>query len=157
MILERFKVPATDQVRVAEAALRQTVTRIFEKIGLSHEDAAEGTDVLVMTDLRGVESHGVSNMLRVYVRGYTGGTLNPRPNWRIIRESPSTATIDADKGLGVIKGPKAMRLAIEKALVLPSIPEVRNDYGNLLSTGIADGIRRSVQLAAAQPPTKTLH
>jgi L-2-hydroxycarboxylate dehydrogenase (NAD+) len=115
MILERFKVPATDQVRVAEVALRQTVTRIFEKIGLSHEDAAEGAEVLVMTDLRGVESHGVSNMLRVYVRGYTGGTLNPRPNWRIIRESPSTATIDADKGLGVIMGPKAMRLAIEKA------------------------------------------
>ena len=75
MILERFKVPATDQVHVAEVALRQTVTRIFEKIGLSHEDAAEGADVLVMTDLRGVESHGVSNMLRVYVQSYTGGTL----------------------------------------------------------------------------------
>ncbi len=61
MILERFKVPASDQVRVAEAALRHTVTSIFEKVGLSHEDAAEGADVLVRTDLRGVESHDVSN------------------------------------------------------------------------------------------------
>jgi len=34
------------------------------------EDAAEGADVLTMTDLRGVETHGVSNMLRAYVRDY---------------------------------------------------------------------------------------
>ena len=68
MILERFKVPAKDQVHVSEAALRRTVTQIFEKLGLSPEDAAEGADVLTMTDLRGVETHGVSNMLRVYVR-----------------------------------------------------------------------------------------
>ncbi|MBI3329856.1 MAG: Ldh family oxidoreductase [Nitrospinae bacterium] len=115
MILERFKVPHGEEVRVPEQALRQTVTAIFEKIGLSHEDAAEGADVLVMTDLRGVESHGVSNMLRVYVQGYLAGTLNPRPNWRIVRESPSTATIDADRALGIIVGPKAMRIAIDKA------------------------------------------
>ena len=79
MILERLKVPATDQVRVAEVALRQPVTRIFEKIGLSHEDAAEGADVLVMTDLRGVESHGVSNMLRVYVH-HTGISILRLPS-----------------------------------------------------------------------------
>ena len=63
MILERFKVPPKDQVLVAEAALRQTVTQIFAKMGLSPDDAAEGADVLTMTDLRGVETHGVSNML----------------------------------------------------------------------------------------------
>jgi LDH2 family malate/lactate/ureidoglycolate dehydrogenase len=68
MILERFKVPAKDQVLVTEAALRRTVTQIFEKLGVSADDAAEGADVLTMTDLRGVETHGVSNMLRMYVR-----------------------------------------------------------------------------------------
>lgn len=115
MILERFKVPTKDEVRVPEQSLRQTVTTIFEKIGLPPEDAAEGADVLVMTDLRGVETHGVSNMLRAYVQGYRTGTLNPRPQWHIVRESPSTATIDADRALGIIVGPKAMRLAIDKA------------------------------------------
>lgn len=115
MILERFKVPSKDEVRVPEQSLRQAITNIFGKLGLPPEDAAEGADVLVMTDLRGVETHGVSNMLRSYVQGYRSGALNPKANWRIVRESPSTATIDGDRGLGIILGPKAMRLAIDKA------------------------------------------
>ena len=114
-MLERFKVPIEDQVRVPEEPLRQTVAAIFEKMGVTSEDAAQGADVLVATDLRGVETHGVSNMLRAYVRLYSEGKLNPRPDWRILRESPGTATIDADRGLAVILGPKAMRIAIEKA------------------------------------------
>jgi LDH2 family malate/lactate/ureidoglycolate dehydrogenase len=114
-MLERFKVPLADQVHVSEAALRRTVAAIFEQCNLTPEDAAIGADVLVTTDLRGVESHGVSNMLRSYVQSYQKGDYNPRPNWRIVRESPSTATIDGDGGLGVILGPKAMRIAIDKA------------------------------------------
>jgi L-2-hydroxycarboxylate dehydrogenase (NAD+) len=115
MILERFKVPAKDQVLVSEDALRRTVTQIFEKLGLTAEDAAEGADVLTMTDLRGVETHGVSNMLRAYVRDYKAGKLDPRPGWRLVRESPATAVIDAERRLGIIVGPKAMKLAIDKA------------------------------------------
>jgi LDH2 family malate/lactate/ureidoglycolate dehydrogenase len=144
MMHERFKVPATDQIRVAEGTLRQTVTRILEQVGLSHEDAAEGADVLVLTDPRSVESHGVSNMLHVYVRGYTGGTLNPRPNWRIVRESPSTATIDADKGLGIILGPKAMRLAIEKA------KNVGMGVVTMCNSGHLGAVGHHVMLAAQQ-------
>lgn len=115
MILERFKVPPKDQVLVSEAALRRTVTQIFEKLGVSPEDSAEGADVLTMTDLRGVETHGVSNMLRAYVRDFKAGKLNPRPGWRVVRESPGTAVIDAERRLGIMVGPKAMRLAVEKA------------------------------------------
>lgn len=114
-MLDIFKVPVADQVHVSEAALRQTVAAILEKCNLTPEDAALGADVLVTTDLRGVESHGVSNMLRNYVQRYQKGDYNPRPDWRIVRESPSTATIDGDNGLGIILGPKAMRLAIDKA------------------------------------------
>ncbi len=115
MILERFKVPQKDQVLVSEAALRRTVTQIFEKLGVSPDDAAEGADVLTMTDLRGVETHGVSNMLRAYVRDYKAGKLDPRPGWRVVRESPGTAVIDAERRLGIIVGPKAMRMAMDKA------------------------------------------
>ena len=114
-MLERFKVPKEDQVRVPEESLRETTSAIFEKMGVSQEDAAEGANTLVMTDLRGVETHGVSNGLRNYVQLYNAGTLNPRPNWRIVRESPGTAVVDADKALLVILGPTLMRMAIEKA------------------------------------------
>src|SRR5256885_13803282 len=115
MILERFKVPQKDQVLVSDAALRRRVTQIFEKLGVSPDDAAEAGEVLTMTDLRGVETHGVSNMLRAYVRDYKAGKLDPRPGWRMVRESPGTAVIDAERRLGIIIGPKAMRLAVEKA------------------------------------------
>ena len=117
-MLDRFKVPAGDEIRVAEEALRETTTAVFEKMGVSAEHAAEGANTLVSTDLRGVETHGVSNMLRAYVQQYNDGKLNPRPNWRILRESPGTATIDADNGLAIILGPAAMRLAIDKAKVV---------------------------------------
>src|SRR6266851_7530801 len=104
MILERFKVPEKDQVLVSEADLRRTVTQIFEKLGLTPDDAAEGADVLTLTDLRGVETHGVSNMLRAYVRDYKAGKLNPAPGWQVMRESPGTAVIDAGRRLGVMVG-----------------------------------------------------
>src|SRR4029450_9557110 len=109
--------------------LRRTVTQIFEKLGVTKEDAADAAEVLTMTDLRGVETHGVSNMLRAYgretpgvptmlpayVRDYQAGKLDPRPGWTIERESPGTAVIDAGKRLGIIVGPKAMRLGRDKA------------------------------------------
>ena len=55
-MLERFKVPPEDEVRVPHESLRDTVTAIFEKMGVESADAALGADVLVTTDLRGVET-----------------------------------------------------------------------------------------------------
>ncbi|MCH7606537.1 MAG: Ldh family oxidoreductase [Chloroflexi bacterium] len=95
--------------------LKTTVANIFEKIGVPPEDAQLAADVLVLADLRGVDTHGVSNMLRSYVTGYQNGSINPRPDWKVVRESPATATIDSDRGLGTIITPKAMEIAIEKA------------------------------------------
>ena len=115
MILDRFKVPEKDQVLVSEAAVRRTVTQIFEKLGLTPEDAAAGADVLTMADVRGVETHGVSNMLRLYVRDYKAAKLNAKPGWNIVRQTPGTAVIDAEKRLGIVVGPRAMQLAIDKA------------------------------------------
>jgi L-2-hydroxycarboxylate dehydrogenase (NAD+) len=114
-MLERFKVPKKDEVRIPQESLRRTVAAIFEKMGVSPEDAAEGADVLVMTDLRGVETHGVSNVMRYYVQQYTKGELNARPQMRVVRETPSTAVLDADNGLGIILGRRAMKIAIQKA------------------------------------------
>ena len=115
MILDRFKVPEKDQVLVSEGAVRRTVTAIFEKLGLTPEDATNAADVLTMADVRGVETHGVSNMLRIYVRDYKSGKLSPKPGWTIVRQSPGTAVIDAERRLGCAVGPRAMRLAVEKA------------------------------------------
>ena len=115
MILERFKVPRKIRSWCRKRPCAGPPPEIFEKLGVTPEDAADAADVLTMTDLRGVETHGVSNMLRAYVRDYRAGKLDPRPGWKMEREAPGTAVIDAEKRLGIIVGPKAMRLAIEKA------------------------------------------
>lgn len=113
--MQMFKVSEADAVQVDEARLRATTAALFEKLNVPPEDAALAADVLVSADLRGVESHGVSNMLRAYVRQYREGTLNPRPNWRVVRETPSAANVESDHGHGIIITPKAMQIAIQKA------------------------------------------
>lgn len=114
-MLERFHVPKEQQVRVSDGALRRTIADLFIACGVPAEDAATGAEVLTMTDLRGVETHGVSNMLRAYIEWFRSDQLNPNPQWTIVKETPGTATIDGDRGLGVIQGTAAMQLAIDKA------------------------------------------
>ena len=114
-MLERFSVRAEDQVLVDHEALRRTVADLFVACGVPDGDAAAGADVLVTADLRGVETHGVSNMLRQYIGWFRTGVHNPRPAWTIVRETRGTATIDGDRGLGILQGGPAMQLAIDKA------------------------------------------
>jgi LDH2 family malate/lactate/ureidoglycolate dehydrogenase len=114
-MLEQFKVSHDDAIFAQSDALKKMVTEIFEKMGVTPEDSQLAADVLVLADLRGVDSHGVSNMLRTYVRNYQEGEINPRPNWKILRETPGTAAIDSDRGHGIIMTPKAMDIAIKKA------------------------------------------
>ena len=78
-MLEQFKLKEQDTVRVEEAPLRSTVTAIFQKMSVPDEDARIAADVLVSADLRGVDTHGVSNLLRQYVQRYREGALNPVP------------------------------------------------------------------------------
>jgi L-2-hydroxycarboxylate dehydrogenase (NAD+) len=114
-MLQQFKVPDTDAIKVPLAALETTVQRIFANIGVGEDEATLAAEVLVNADLRGVDSHGVSNQLRSYIKGYGDGSINPHPNWKVIRESSGTATIDCDRGLGLMLAPKAMDIAIIKA------------------------------------------
>lgn len=114
-MLERFQVPAEDRVYVKEPKARQATETIFLKMGLSKADAALSADVLMYADINGVETHGVSNMLRAYVKGYNAGELNPRAKPRVIRDSAAVATVDGDRGLGLHVAPMCMNMAIEKA------------------------------------------
>ena len=134
-MLERFKPKPEDATRVSVESLREVVSAIFEKMGVSGEDANEAADVLTMTDLRGVETHGVSNMLRAYVNQYNSGQVNPRPNWQIERETPGTAVINADRGLGIILGRRAMDIAIEKAKTVGVGIVTMNNGGHLGAVG----------------------
>ena len=61
-------------------------------------------------------NHGVSNALRHYIQGYLdGGPPTARPTFRVVRDGPAAAVVDADGALGIHVGTFAMNLAIEKA------------------------------------------
>ena len=91
-MLDHFHVPIEDQVRVNRDDLHRTTADIFTVMGLSQEDANLAADGLVTADIRGCETHGVSNMLRVYKKLYEDGNINPQPRWKITRESSAWET-----------------------------------------------------------------
>jgi LDH2 family malate/lactate/ureidoglycolate dehydrogenase len=87
---------------------------VFLKMGCSLQDATTAATVLISADLRGIDSHGVAR-LSGYIRLWEAGRINTKPNIRIIYETPSTAVVDGDAGLGLVVAPFAMQVAIDKA------------------------------------------
>ncbi|MES2774044.1 MAG: Ldh family oxidoreductase [Bacteroidota bacterium] len=87
---------------------------IFKAIGCSDAHATTATKVLLSADIRGIDSHGIAR-LSGYVRLWEVKRVNANPDVRIIHESPSTAVVDGDSGLGLVVAPFAMQVAIDKA------------------------------------------
>ncbi|MBC6612010.1 Ldh family oxidoreductase [Hymenobacter sp. BT507] len=89
---------------------------VFRSMGCPEADATLATESLLAADLRGVDSHGVARLIG-YVRLWEAGRINPTPRVGVTYETPSTAVVDGDGGLGLVVAPKAMEVAIEKARV----------------------------------------
>src|SRR5258708_3174291 len=87
---------------------------MFLHFGVPKHDAAQAAEVLAVADLRGIDSHGVAR-LHSYFDMLTLGRINPRPEIKVLRSTPSTATIDGDNGLGLVVGPHANRFAMDMA------------------------------------------
>ncbi len=94
--------------------LEEFSTRVFVHFGIPEKDASLAAEVLASSDLRGIDSHGVAR-LHAYFEMLSAGRINPKPQLSVIRESPSTATVDGDNGLGLVIGPKANEIAFDKA------------------------------------------
>lgn len=87
---------------------------ILQKIGCSEEHSVTSAKVLLSADLRGIDSHGVAR-LSGYVRLWEVNRVKTNPTLKIIHETPSTAVVDGDSGLGLVVAPYAMQVAIDKA------------------------------------------
>ncbi|MDJ1483642.1 Ldh family oxidoreductase [Cytophagaceae bacterium YF14B1] len=103
-----------EQHTYSHSLLQELVQNIFLQMGCSPDDATQAANVLVSADLRGIDSHGVAR-LNGYVRLMDLKRLNPSPSVKIVHETPSTAVVDGDAGLGLVVAPKAMEIAIQKA------------------------------------------
>lgn len=96
------------------STLRQFANDIFLKMGCPSVQAGQASDVLLSADLRGIDSHGLAR-LSGYARLWEAKRINSKPNLKIVHESPSTAVVDGDQGLGLVVAPFAMEIAIAKA------------------------------------------
>ncbi len=105
--------------RFSYSSLHSFAQQVFVKIGCTIEDAKAASDSLLSADLRGVDSHGIAR-LNGYVRLWEVKRVNTKPKIRIVYETPSTAVVTGDSGLGLVVAPFAMQLAIEKALACGS-------------------------------------
>lgn len=94
--------------------LRDFATEALTKVDVPREDAAIIADTFVEADLRGIDTHGVLR-LAPYMKMFSEGNINPRPNLSIVKETPTTALIDADDAAGNVASVRAVEIAIKKA------------------------------------------
>ena len=87
----------------------------FVGVGVPREDAVICADVLLESDRRGIESHGVNRFKPIYIDRIIAGIQQPVTKFEIIRETPTTAVVDGHDGMGQVIGYKSMTMAIEKA------------------------------------------
>jgi L-2-hydroxycarboxylate dehydrogenase (NAD+) len=92
----------------------QFIVRALTAVGMSHADAMSIAELMVLTDRRGTDTHGIAR-LPIYVQRLKSGAINKAPHIRIVEEAPATALIDGDNGMGHLVMGFAAKLAVEKA------------------------------------------
>lgn len=100
--------------RIDAKPLETFTAQCFEKAGCPPADAATEAEVLVWANLRGVDSHGVQR-IPAYLDMIEKGWMNPTPDVKIVKESPTVLYVDADRALGPVATVEAMRAVIAKA------------------------------------------
>ena len=105
---------SSQEVIIQADDLQLLSSRIYQKVGVSEENADIVANLQVETDLRGIHSHG-TRALPGYVKSILAGRINPTPNMQIVNDYPSSGLIDGDAGLGHLVSVRAMNLAIDKA------------------------------------------
>ncbi len=95
-------------------SLQAFTVKVFLKMGCPDDQAQQAAKVLIDADLKGIDSHGIAR-LPGYVRLWEKDRLTADPKIEVVHETPSTAVIDGDGGLGLVVAPEAMKVAIGKA------------------------------------------
>lgn len=101
--------------RVNPRRLERFVSSAFQRVGVPLSEADLTATILVDADLHGIDSHGVLNLYGTYIKGIQAGNINPTPEIKISQGSPTTVSVDGDKGLGMLVGHRAMRECIRMA------------------------------------------
>ena len=95
--------------------MTQFMTDVFVSYGVSKDRAAICADVLVESDRRGIDSHGIGRLKPIYCDRMDAGILKPDMPIDVVRETDTTALLDGNLGIGLYIGPYCMQMAIDKA------------------------------------------
>ena len=101
-------------IRYSYKELEKFCNDCFEKFGFTKDESKIISDVLLLSDLYGIESHGMQRLAR-YHKGIEKGLIKVDAKPEIVHETPVSAVIDGNDGMGQLIAHKAMSLAIEKA------------------------------------------
>jgi len=101
-------------MRFPAETIHRQISEVLRAWGMPPDVVRTAADVMTDTDLAGIDSHGIS-MLMLYEEALGLEQLNPTPTPRVVRESPVTALVDGDAGLGHVAAVVGMELAITKA------------------------------------------
>src|SRR5581483_6991251 len=136
---------AATRVRVGVADLASFVADAARFGGVADGDVPLFVDALIDAETRGIESHGVAR-LPAYVRAFRRGVVNPKPAVAVVREGAATALVDADNGLGVVVGQRAMDRAVELARDHGiGVVAVRNsNHAGMLATHVRRGAEQGM-------------
>jgi len=143
---------------IPASVVRAQLEAVFQAWGMTSQNIATTVEVMVATDLSGVDSHGLG-MLPGYHQRRGRGMIKDTPDIRVVREKPAAALIDADRSLGHPPSVMAMKLAMEKARTMGvAVVSVRNSNhfgaaGYYSRMAAEDGI---VGMAMTNAPTPAM-
>ncbi len=95
--------------------LESFMTQVLIKSGVPEKDAEIVKDVLIESDKRGIDSHGIGRLKPIYIDRLDAGTQEPVTKVDIVKETETTAVLDANNGMGHVAATQAMQMAIDKA------------------------------------------
>jgi len=95
--------------------MEQFMVDVFTGVGVPLEDAKVCAEVLITSDKRGIDSHGVNRLKPMYYNRIKQGIQQPVTKFVVVREGPTTAVVDGNTGMGHLIAKKAMQMAIDKA------------------------------------------
>jgi len=130
-----MNLPPSEFIRVPHQRLQAFVSRAAQAVGLPQDKADLLGRLLAENDLRGVFSHGTTQ-IAAYARLMRDGQLNPNPDVRVVRETPQTAMVDGDGGLGYFPAYQAALLAVEKAEATGMAIAMSRNHGHFGAGGI---------------------
>lgn len=92
---------ADEDIRVQASLVRDLCKIAIGLAGAPDNHAEIAAEVLVKTDLMGIETHGVARLIP-YLKRLNAGLINPNPQIKILEPTPVTRIVDGDHGLGAV-------------------------------------------------------